>query len=192
MLLSRNPDGKILCGVALALLWAGIGASLAQELPSGGGAIPPVRRGANGQIEVVPPDAVTRPAAGQHSTAPAAVAPSRSSPRASRDSAAVRSTSMPQSPAGPQPVIAVTPNAPSVPDSTPRGAIVATYSVRMSDNSPFTGTIQFGPPYYDNKGKFALRGNAIIVNPNGPGIGPNRATIMEHITLEAIPETPPR
>jgi hypothetical protein len=59
----------------------------------------------------------------------------------------------------------------------------------MSDNSPFTGTVQFGPPSYDNKGKFALRGNAIIVNPNGPGIGPNRTTIIEHITLEAIPES---
>jgi hypothetical protein len=178
MLLSRNPDGKILAGVALALLWAGIGASLAQELPSGGGAIPPVRRGASGQIEVVPPDAVTRPAAGQHSAAPAAVAPEPSSPRA-----------RPLLPGGPQPVITVTPDAPRMPDTTPRGAIVATYSVKMSDNSPFTGKVRFGPPYYDDKGKFALRDNAIIVNPSGPGIGPNRATLIEHITLEAIPES---
>jgi hypothetical protein len=57
----------------------------------------------------------------------------------------------------------------------------------MSDNSPFTGTVKFGPPYYDNDGRFALADNAIIVNPDGPGIGPNRATITDHITLEAIP-----
>jgi hypothetical protein len=186
-MISRSPNSKILTGVAVALLWASIAASVAQELPSGGGAIPPVRRGANGQIEVVPPDAVN----GRPGAAPAAAAPKPGSPKASRDSAApaVRNISTSRSPVGPQPVITVTPDAPRVPDTTPHGAIVATYSVRMSDNSPFNGTVQFGPPYYDNKGKFALRGNAIIVNPNGPGIGPNRATIIDHITLEAIPAT---
>ena len=86
-------------------------------------------------------------------------------------------------------MITVTPNAPSVPDTTPRGAIVATYSVRMSDNSPFTGTVRFGPPYYDDNGRFALTDNNIITNPNGPGIGPNKGTITDHITLEAFPES---
>jgi hypothetical protein len=57
----------------------------------------------------------------------------------------------------------------------------------MSDNSQFTGTVRFGAPYYDNKGVFALRGNSIIVNPKGPGLGPNKTTITDHITLEAIP-----
>lgn len=186
-MLPRNPNSKILAGVPVALLWAGIAASVAQELPSGGRSIPPVRRAVTGQIEVVPPDAVT----GRPNAAPAAAAPKPSSPRASRDSAApaVRSTSAPRSPAGPHPVITVTPNAPRVPDTTPRGAIVATYSVKLSDNSPFIGAVRFGPPYFDNKGKFALRDNHIIINPNGPGIGPNRATVTDHITLEAIPET---
>ena len=86
-------------------------------------------------------------------------------------------------------MITVAPNVPSVPDTTPRGAVVATYSVKMSDNSPFTGTVRFGPPYYDYDGRFALRGNSIIVNPNGPGLGPNEKTITEHVTLEAIPES---
>jgi hypothetical protein len=58
----------------------------------------------------------------------------------------------------------------------------------MSDNSPFTGIVRFGPPHYDNNGRFALRDNHIIVNPNGPGIGPNKATVVDHVTLEAIPE----
>jgi len=47
--------------------------------------------------------------------------------------------------------------------------------------------VRFGPPYYDNDGRFALAGSNIIVNPDGPGIGPNKATMTDHITLEAIP-----
>jgi hypothetical protein len=86
-------------------------------------------------------------------------------------------------------VIEVRPNTPKVPDTAPRGTIVATYSVRMSDNSRFTGAIRFGPPYYDNDGRFALVDGNIIVNPDGPGIGPNKATVTDHITLEAIPES---
>ena len=76
-----------------------------------------------------------------------------------------------------------------MPDKTPRGTIIAAYSVKMSDNSPFAGIVRFGPPYYDNNGIFTLRDNNIIVNPNGPGIGPNKTTITDHITLEAIPES---
>jgi hypothetical protein len=86
-------------------------------------------------------------------------------------------------------VIEVRPNTPRVPDIAPSGTVVARYSVRMSDNSPFTGTVRFGPPYYDNDGRFALRDSNIIINPSGPGIGPNRGTITDHITLEAIPES---
>lgn len=84
-------------------------------------------------------------------------------------------------------MIIVAPVTPRVPDTTPRGATVATFSVMMSDGSPFTGTVRFGAPYYDGKGVFALSGNKIIVNPDGPGLGPNRTTITNHITLEAIP-----
>jgi hypothetical protein len=86
-------------------------------------------------------------------------------------------------------VIEVRPNTPRVRDTAPGGTVVARYSVRMSDNSPFTGTVRFGPPYYDNDGRFALRDSNIIINPSGPGIGPNRGTITDHITLEAIPES---
>jgi len=82
----------------------------------------------------------------------------------------------------------VAPVTPHVPDTTPRGATVATYSVMMSNGSAFTGTVRFGPPYYDANGVFALSGNnKIIVNPGGPGLGPNRTTMTDHITLEAIP-----
>jgi hypothetical protein len=86
-------------------------------------------------------------------------------------------------------VIEVRPNTPRAPDIAPSGTVVARYSVRMSDNSPFTGTVRFGPPYYDNDGRFALRDSNIIINPSSPGIGPNRGTITDNITLEAIPES---
>jgi hypothetical protein len=84
-------------------------------------------------------------------------------------------------------VITVTPSTPTVPDTTPLGTKVAAFSVAMSDGSPFTGTVVFGAPYYDAGGIFAISGGNIIVNPTGPGVGPNMATITDHITLVAIP-----
>jgi hypothetical protein len=101
-------------------------------------------------------------------------------------SAAITATGAPPPPAA---VITVTPNAPQVPDTTSVGAIVASYTVTMSDGSPFVGTIGFGPPNFDASGIFALTGSAtrgnIIVNPRGPGVGPNLGTITDHITLVA-------
>lgn len=179
-MMSRFP-----VGAAVSLLLANIAAGRAQELPSGGGPVPEVRRGANGQIEVVPTNPAARQAPGRIITAPAPPPLNRSGV-----SPAVRVTTPPPLPAGPlRLVIEVRPKTPRVPDTAPGGTVVASYSVRMSDNSPFTGTVRFGPPYYDNNGRFALRDNNIIINPNGPGIGPNRGTITDHITLEAIPES---
>jgi hypothetical protein len=84
----------------------------------------------------------------------------------------------------------VTPGTPTIPDTTPLGATVATYTVTMSDGSPFVGTIGFGPPNFDAGGIFALSGSNtagnIIVNPSGPGVGPNMGTITDHITLLAV------
>ena len=153
--------------------------------------MPELRRGANGQIEAVPTIPAARQAPRRTSTAPAAP-PSSSSPNRSRSGAAPssRPAAPPPAPAGPpRPIIEVRPNTPRVPDTAPGGTVVASYSVRMSDNSPFSGSVRFGPPNYDNNGKFALVGSNIIINPNGPGIGPNRATIIDHITIEAIPES---
>jgi glucose/arabinose dehydrogenase len=51
----------VLLGSMVAVLSsADIAAGAGQELPAGGGPIPPLRRGANGQIEVVPPAAAAR------------------------------------------------------------------------------------------------------------------------------------
>jgi hypothetical protein len=90
-------------------------------------------------------------------------------------------------PQPPQPVITVIPNTPRIPDTTPLGAVVASYSVSMRDGSPFTGTVRFAAPHYDSGKKFALSGDKIIVNPNGPGLGPNKTTVTYHVTLETIP-----
>jgi hypothetical protein len=95
----------------------------------------------------------------------------------------------PPPPPAPAAVITVTPNTPQVPDTTSLGAIVATYTVTMSDGSPFIGTIGFGPPNLDAGGIFALTGSPtsgnVIVNPSGPGVGPNLSTITDQITLIA-------
>jgi hypothetical protein len=86
--------------------------------------------------------------------------------------------------------IIVTPNTPQLPDTTSVGAVAATYTVTMSDGSPFVGTIGFGSPNFDAGGIFALTGSPtsgnIIVNPNGPGVGPNSGTVTDHITLIAM------
>ena len=191
--MAGNPSLTI--GLALALLLADVAVSSAQELPSGGGPLPSLRRGANGQIEVAPEGTVAHPPTGKRSAAPAAAAPNPSLPKAGREVAApaVRAPTAAKLvlPIGPRPVITVVPHVPSVPDTTPRGTVVATYSVKMSDNSPFAGTVRFGPPYFDYNRRFALRDDNIIVNPDGPGLGPNKKTITGHVTLEAIPESQP-
>jgi hypothetical protein len=182
-------------GIALLLLAADIGVSVAQQLPPGGGPLPQLRRGADGQIEMVPPETPARPATGPRAAAPATVAPEAATSKAgapktmppklnSHPSAAAiqRPTRVP-----PQPVITVVPERPTVSDTAPLGTVVARYSIRMSDGSRFSGNVRFGPPFYDGKGSFALAGDRVIVNPNGPGLGPNKTTITRYFTLEAVP-----
>ena len=184
-----NPRRVV--GATLSLLLADITAGGAQQLPSGGGPMPELRRGANGQIEAVPTAPAARSAAPVRPDPTPAVVPPNSGPakpaRASPPPP-VRVAVPATLPAGPvRPVIEVRPKTPRLPDTAPGGTVIANYSVRMSDNSLFAGTVRFGPPYYDGNGKFALDGNRIIVNPAGPGIGPNKATVTNHITLEAVP-----
>jgi len=175
---------SLMLGVMAALaLCADISTGLGQALPPGGGPLPELRRGTNGEIEAVRPKPASRPEVGQRGTTFAPNAPPKSAPlyRAA-PTARVRT-----SPGPAQPVIVVAPVTPHIPDTSPRGAVVATYSVRTSDGSPFTGTVRFGAPYYDGGGAFALSDNKIIVNPDGPGVGPNGTTVTKHLTLEAFP-----
>jgi len=177
------PQFLLLGATAAAVLCADIRASSGQALPPGGGSLPELRRGANGQIEIVPQNTPARPEVGQNRAAPAPNA----APTGSILNRAAPAARGQAAPALRQPVIVVAPVTPHIPDTSSRGAVVATYSVTMGDGSPFTGTVRFGAPYYDGGGVFALSDNKIIVNPDGPGVGPNRTTVTKHITLEAIP-----
>ncbi len=97
----------------------------------------------------------------------------------------------PPPPSGAVPVIVVTPSTtPTIPNWTPLGAIVATITVTMSDASPFTGTLTFGSPNFDDGGIYAISGTSspfyLIVNPSGPGVGPEGGN-LDHVTLVATP-----
>jgi glucose/arabinose dehydrogenase len=71
---ARSCDGSCSRATACALLWTCIAASAAQQLPSGGEPVPLLRRGANGEIEVVPPPPTAAPAkVGRRAPAPPAV-----------------------------------------------------------------------------------------------------------------------
>lgn len=183
---SLDLQSLLLAALAPVLLWAATAASAAQELPSGGGPIPPVRRGADGRIELVAPNAFARPGRNRQHASPATRAPKPLSPEIGGNSATAPARAALPSRSR-QPVITVTPITPRVPDTTPRGAIVARYSVVMSDGAPFTGRLRFAAPNYDADRVFAISGDKIIVNPNGPGLGRYKTTSTYHITLETFP-----
>jgi hypothetical protein len=86
-------------------------------------------------------------------------------------------TSAPPPPTAPPPTLTLTfnPQMPSIPASTPLGAVVATATAAWSNGAPFTGTLTFGAPYADDGGTFALSCTQcatanIVVNPVGLGV----------------------
>src|SRR5262245_19332967 len=103
--------------VGAALLWAGIAASAAQQLPPGS-SVPSVRRGTNGQIEIAPPNAPVRPGISRRDAAPAATAPRAALPAAGPTGASIVVRGSVASP--PKPVKSVEWTIPKVPDTTPR------------------------------------------------------------------------
>jgi probable HAF family extracellular repeat protein len=125
----------LLGAVAAVLLWAEIAVSAAQGLPPGG-SIPPLRRGANGQVEIVPPNAAVRSRLSRRDAATGATARNPASTGVGPNE--VGSVAWGSGPPPPKPVTSVTLAIPKVPDTTPREAIVTTYSVMMSDGSPIT------------------------------------------------------
>jgi len=126
----------LLGAVAAVLLWAEIAVSAAQELPPGG-SIPPLRRGANGQVEIVPPDAAVGSRLGRRGAATGATAPNRASTGVGPKE--VGSVARGSGPPPPKPVTSVTLAIPKVADTSAREeAILTTYSVKMSDESPIT------------------------------------------------------
>lgn len=71
----------------------------------------------------------------------------------------------------PQLVISFDPPMPSLPASAFTGTVVSTVHVVWTNGAPFTGTLGFGPPFFSDSSVFALSGNDVIVNPDGPGLG---------------------
>ncbi len=86
------------------------------------------------------------------------------------------------------PIIVVAPTMPTIPNTTALGATVATITVTLSNGGTFTGTMSFGPPYFDDGGIYAISGSSspflLIVNPSGPGVGTEGGSI-DNVTLVA-------
>ena len=89
-------------------------------------------------------------------------------------------------PAGQPPVLSLSfePPNPSIPNTTPLGATVATIIASWSNGQPFTGTLSFGPPNSNAGNVFAISGNSLIINPSGPGISAAGGTV-EQVTIVA-------
>lgn len=77
------------------------------------------------------------------------------------------------------------PPSPSIAPGAPGGTVVATIIAAWSDGTLFTGTLGFGPPFYNDAGTFAISGNNLIINPAGAGISARGGT-MRNVTI-----TPP-
>lgn len=73
---------------------------------------------------------------------------------------------------------------PRIVPSAPGGTVVATIIAAWSDGTPFTGTLGFGPPFYNDAGTFAISGNKLIISPAGPGISVPGGT-MRNVTITA-------
>jgi hypothetical protein len=68
-------------------------------------------------------------------------------------------------PPPPQCSLSLNPPMATIPSSTPKGATLSTIVVMNC-----TGSAIFGPPNFDDGGLFAISGNRVIVNPQGPGV----------------------
>jgi Domain of unknown function (DUF4082) len=87
-------------------------------------------------------------------------------------------------PAGQPPVLSLAfePPNPSIPNTTPNGATVATILPTWSNGQPFTGTISVANS--NPAGVFAISGNSLIVSPSGPGVSTAGGTV-EQVTIVA-------
>src|SRR5205823_6311760 len=90
-----------------------------------------------------------------------------------------------QSSPPPRLTLTISPFAPAMSEIAPLGASVATVTAAWSDGSPFTGTIQFTAPYYDDGGTFALSGNKLIVSPLGFGLDGDGGS-TQNVSLIAV------
>jgi hypothetical protein len=83
-------------------------------------------------------------------------------------------------PPAPSPIINFNPVAPSEPDTTPVGTLIAQIIVTMTDGSPFTGSLGFGSPYFSDAGICAIQGTNLIL-----GAAPPRGSSTQYCTVTA-------
>jgi Domain of unknown function (DUF4082) len=76
------------------------------------------------------------------------------------------------------------PSSPSISPGAPGGTVVATIIAAWSDGTPFTGTLGFGPPFYNDAGTFAISGNKLLIDPAGLGLSALGGT-MHNVTITA-------
>jgi hypothetical protein len=76
------------------------------------------------------------------------------------------------------------PPSPSIAPNAPEGIVVATITAAWSDGTPFTGMLDFGAPYYNDGGTFAITGSKLIINPAGPGVSSLGGT-TRNVTITA-------
>jgi hypothetical protein len=81
-------------------------------------------------------------------------------------------------------IISFNPPNPSIPPNAAPGTVVATISASWSDGTPFAGALGFGPPYSNDGGIFAISGDKLIVNPEGPGVSALSRT-RQKVTITA-------
>jgi Domain of unknown function (DUF4082) len=86
-------------------------------------------------------------------------------------------------------IISFNPPNPSIPSSASPGTVVATITAAWSDGSPFIGTLGFGPPYSNDGGIFAISGDKLIINSEGPGISALSRT-TQIVTIAATSDSP--
>ncbi len=81
-------------------------------------------------------------------------------------------------------VLSFDPPNPSITRDAPLGSVLTTITASWSDGSPFTGTLSFGPPHSNDQGVFAISGNNLIIDPNGPGVASDASTTL-NVTVVA-------
>jgi hypothetical protein len=81
--------------------------------------------------------------------------------------------------------LTISPFTPVISETAPLGTYVATVTAAWSNGSPFTGTIQFTAPYYDDGGSFALSGNQLIISPVGLGVNGDGGS-TQNVSLIAV------
>ena len=87
-------------------------------------------------------------------------------------------------PSAPALTLSFNPPVPSIASNAPPGTVVATINATWSNGAPFTGTLSFAAPYSNDNAIFAISGDELIINPQGPGVSADSGT-LQNVTITA-------